>query len=520
MGSRRLEGVPQILLLLSSKPSTDNVKGPALALKDHEIVSVGIGVGDASRSELELIAFDPGLTYKVTDFSKLPSIHSQLVAALNNGDEEAMTGISDLVVELESPQRDIVFLLDGSDDTRSDFTAMKGFVQKVVETLSVGENKDRVSVVQYSREPQTHFSLNTYTEKQDILKALQELNHQGGKPLNTGAALNYVRNNAFVDSSGSRHQEGIPQILILLSEGRSQDDVASAAEALKQDKIVPFCIGTRNADILELQMIAHNPSYAFSVLGFDDIGSIHQQLVSFMKRLPRQQPRLKSQIVLGSTDQAESIQRDVVFLLDSSNEMRNEFQAMLGFVERMVEKLSVDENKDRISVVQYSREPSVEFFLNTYKTQQNVVDNVRSLRHKGGTPLNTGAALQYIKDNVFTASSGSRHQHGVPQILVLLIGGRTSDDVRNAVENLKGIGVMVFVVGTKNANTFEIQSISQEASHAFFAVDYSDMSGIEQQIFSAIQKGETPAVKPTSYGKTTVTRSYAACTTSCIVRLR
>lgn len=97
MGSRRLEGVPQILLLLSSKPSTDNVKGPALALKDHEIVSVGIGVGDASRSELELIAFDPGLTYKVTDFSKLPSIHSQLVAALNNGDEEAMTGISDLV---------------------------------------------------------------------------------------------------------------------------------------------------------------------------------------------------------------------------------------------------------------------------------------------------------------------------------------------------------------------------------------------------------------------------------------
>lgn len=194
-----------------------------------------------------------------------------------------------------------MFLLDGSDDTRSDFTAMKSFVHRVVDALNVGEDNDRVSVVQYSRDPQTHFSLNTYTEKQDVLAAVQQLNHKGGRPLNTGAALNYVRNTAFVDSSGSRHQEGVPQILILLSGGRSEDDVASAAAALKQDKVVPFCVGTRNADILEQQMIAHNPSYAFSVLRFDDIGSIDEQLVSFVKRVPHQQPRLTTQIGLGKT---------------------------------------------------------------------------------------------------------------------------------------------------------------------------------------------------------------------------
>lgn len=221
--------------------------------------------------------------------------------------------------------------------------------------------------------------------------------------------------------------------------------------------------------------------------------------------------------VKASADKTESIQHDIVFLLDSSDEMQNEFEAMRGFVERMVEKLDVDENKDRVSVVQYSRAPSVVFYLNTYKTQQNIADTVRSLRHKGGRPLNTGAALQYIKDNVLTASSGSRHQQHVPQILVLFTGGRSSDDVRNAVENLKGIGVVVFVVGTKNADTLEIQSISQEASHAFFAADFSDLSGIEQQIFSAIKKGETPAIKPASYGKTVMTRLYTVCTTSSIL---
>lgn len=194
-----------------------------------------------------------------------------------------------------------MFLLDGSEDTRSGFPAMKNFVQRVVESLSIGENKDRVSVVQYSSDPQTHFNLNTYTEKRDILNALQQLNHKGGRPLNTGAALKYVRNHAFADSSGSRHQQGVPQILILLCGERSQDDVASASVALKQDRVVPFCVGTRNADIIELQMIAHNPSYAFSVLRFDDIGSIYQQLVSFVKRVPRQQPRVNPQNARGKT---------------------------------------------------------------------------------------------------------------------------------------------------------------------------------------------------------------------------
>lgn len=192
-----------------------------------------------------------------------------------------------------------MFLLDGSDETRSSFPAMRGFVQRVVDALSVGGDKDRISVVQYSRDPQTHFSLNTYTEKQDVLSAIQQLNHKGGRLLNTGAALNYVRNNAFAVSSGGRQHEGVPQILILLSGGRSQDDVASAAAALKQDKVVPFCVGTRNADILEQQMIAHDPSYAFSVLQFDDTGNIDQQLVSYVKRVPRQQPRLTSQNGLG-----------------------------------------------------------------------------------------------------------------------------------------------------------------------------------------------------------------------------
>ena len=196
-----------------------------------------------------------------------------------------------------------------------------------------------------------------------------------------------------------------------------------------------------------------------------------------------------------------------MFLLDSSDEMQNDFKAVRAIVERVVKRLSVDENKDRIAVVQYSKDPSVEFFFNTHKTQQSVTDSVQSLRHKGGRPLNTGAALNYVKDNILTASSGSRRQQGVPQILVLLTGGQSSDDVRNAVENLKEIGVMVFAMGIKNADILELQSISQEASHAFFAADSSDLQKIEQQFISAFEKNEKPDIASVSYGKIVRSRS-------------
>lgn len=185
--------------------------------------------------------------------------------------------------------------------------------------------------------------------------------------------------------------------------------------------------------------------------------------------------------------------------------MQNDFKAMLGFVERVVAKLNVEENNDRVSVVLYNSEPFVEFYLNTYKMQQSVSEKLGIVKHIGGRPRNTGAALQYIKDNVLTASFGSRHQQGVPQILVLLTGGRSSDDVRSAVENLKRNGVMVLVVGTKNADALEMQSMSQEAIYAFFAPDSSDLLNIDKQILSAIKKIGSPAIKPALYGKTVMT---------------
>lgn len=182
-------------------------------------------------------------------------------------------------------RKDIVFLLDGSDGTRNGFPAMRDFVESVVEKLNVGENKDHVSVVQYSREPEVHFYLNTYTTREDVVDSVRGLRHRGGRPLNTGAALQYVRDNVFTNSSGSRRLQGVPQILILLTGGRSFDNVDSPASALKQQGIYVIGIGTRTSDARELQKISYEPSYALSVSEFTDLPSVQEQLSSAMSKV-------------------------------------------------------------------------------------------------------------------------------------------------------------------------------------------------------------------------------------------
>ncbi|XP_037646177.1 collagen alpha-3(VI) chain isoform X3 [Sebastes umbrosus] len=480
-GSRRLEEVPQVLILLSGGRSSDSVDAPASALKQLGVLTFAIGTRNSDSRELQKISHDANSSMSVSEFTDLPRILQQLQSSV----EAVVIDVSpeSTTVLVDTAKKDIVFLLDGSDSTRNGFPAMRDFVEKVVEKLNVGENKDRVSVVQYSRDAEVHFDLKTYTTSEDILDSVRGLRHRGGRPLNTGAALQYVRDNVFTDSSGSRRLQGVPQMLILLNGGRSFDKVDTPASALKQQGIFVIGIGTRNSDSGELQKISYDPKYALSVSEFTDLPSVQEQLSSIMSTaLMRATP-----ITPTISVERQPTGRDVVFLLDGSDGTRSGFPAMRDFVQRVVEKLSVDDNKDRVSVVQYSRDPAVQFYLNTYTTKGEILDTVRGLRHKGGIPLNTGAALQYLRDNVFTASAGSRRLEEVPQVLILLSGGRSSDSVDAPASALKQLGVLTFAIGTRNSDSRELQKISHDANSALSVSEFTDLPRILQQLQSSVE---------------------------------
>ncbi|XP_041936501.1 collagen alpha-3(VI) chain-like isoform X4 [Alosa sapidissima] len=480
-GSRRLQGVPQILILLNGGRSSDNVDTPASALRELGVKIFTIGNRYSDSRELQRISKEPSNAVSVSDFSDLPSVQEQLLDSVETVVVSVTPTTPTVLVDQTAPRKDVVFLLDGSDYTRNAFPAMKDFVQRVVEKLNVMENRDRVSVVQYSRDPEAHFYLNTYTGKEETLDAVRALRHKGGRPLNTGAALQYVRDSAFSPSSGSRRQEGVPQILILLSGARSSDNVDTPATSLKESGVLIFAIGTKNSS-REVEKISSDPTYAQSVSDFSELPNVQQQFLASVNTAVLEVTQTSPPVLVDR----RIPRKDVVFMLDGSDGTRNVFPAVLDFVQRVVEKLNVGEGKDRVSVVQYSRDPVAHFYLNTHSRKEDVLENVRSLRHKGGRPLNTGAALQYVRENVFTASSGSRRLEGVPQMLILLSGGKSFDSVDAPASALKQLGVQILPIGSRNSDSRELQRISHDPSYAMSVSDFSDLPSVQQQLLSVV----------------------------------
>lgn len=183
----------------------------------------------------------------------------------------------------DTKRRDIVFLLDGSDDSQQKFMDIKAFVQSIVTDLNVDADGDRVTVVQYSDTAETDFNFKSYSTSADVVHAVEHLQHKGGSPTNIGAALQHLRASVFTSESGSRLTEGVPQILLLLSGGRSGDDIRTPLRMLKEIGVISVAIGTTGADTLELQTIAHKPSYALSINDYTELPTAKQNVFPFLR---------------------------------------------------------------------------------------------------------------------------------------------------------------------------------------------------------------------------------------------
>ncbi|GCB83493.1 hypothetical protein scyTo_0024275, partial [Scyliorhinus torazame] len=180
-------------------------------------------------------------------------------------------------------KRDIVFLIDGSPGMGRSFPQVREFLLKVIQELDIGPDKDQVAVVQYGSNSKLEFGLDTYSNKDEILELVKSLRQKMGRPLNTGAALDFVAKKVFSESAGSRKQAGASQLLVLITAGKSRDDVERVAHEVKQAGIVPIAIGAKSADTSELQKIVHDPTFVLTMRDFQDLSTIQQELLSKMK---------------------------------------------------------------------------------------------------------------------------------------------------------------------------------------------------------------------------------------------
>ncbi|XP_071377879.1 collagen alpha-1(XIV) chain-like, partial [Centroberyx affinis] len=177
---------------------------------------------------------------------------------------------------------------------------------------------------------------------------------------------------------------------------------------------------------------------------------------------------------------------DIVILVDGSWSIgRINFRLVRMFLENLVKAFSVEFDKTRIGLAQYSGDPRIEWHLNAHTTKTAVIDAVKNLPYKGGNTL-TGLALTYILENSFKPESGSRS--GVPKIGILITDGKSQDDVIPPAQSLREAGIELFAIGVKNADENELKAIASppEETHVYNVADFAVMSDIVEGLTKAV----------------------------------
>ncbi|XP_053135872.1 collagen alpha-1(XII) chain-like [Hemicordylus capensis] len=182
-----------------------------------------------------------------------------------------------------SAEAEIVFLVDGSWSIgRPNFRAMRHFLGSVVDAFDIGPDKVQIAVAQYSGDPRTEWHLNSYSTKQTLMDAIARLPYKGGNTL-TGTALNFTLSNHFNAQAGLR--PGAHKIVVLITDGKSQDDVKAPTARVKEAGVELFAVGIKNHDVTELREISSDPAetHVYSVRDFSLLGDIVDDLTNNLR---------------------------------------------------------------------------------------------------------------------------------------------------------------------------------------------------------------------------------------------
>ncbi|KAK0683760.1 VITRN protein, partial [Pygoscelis papua] len=183
---------------------------------------------------------------------------------------------------------DIGFVIDGSSSVgTSNFRTVLQFVANISKEFEISDTDTRVGAVQYTYEQRLEFSFDKYSTKQDVLSAIKRISYWSGGT-STGAAISYASEQLFSKSKPNKRK-----IMILITDGRSYDDVRVPAMAAHQNGVIAYSIGVAWAAQDELEAIATDPDkeHSFFVDEFDNLYHFVNQLIQNICTEFNSQPR-------------------------------------------------------------------------------------------------------------------------------------------------------------------------------------------------------------------------------------
>ncbi|VDM25595.1 unnamed protein product [Toxocara canis] len=358
---------------------------------------------------------------------------------------------------------DLVFILDSSGSLKNRFQDEIDVIRRIVKHVTVGETATRVMLIQFSGVQHLEFNFNKFTNRDDILSALDVLRHVSGIT-RVGGAFEFALNK--LNPENGMRPSNVPKIVYLLSDGRTHDFPKDAEMADLMRRQIPnvdiWAYGTGEyVAMSELVNITRDPRKIVTNQNLDDLEPMFDQWRG--TEVCEKQP-----VCVKGSDKP----LDLALIIDASESVDRLFDEQIRFVvERVVQNINVHPDAVRVALITYSGQAYVHFKFNDFKIGNNtsVVRYLNSLRSIKGT-TSTHLALHEAYD-LFTNRDGtSGAREGVPKLAIVLTDGHSQRAPRNLAKRLRAEGVQIFAVSmtpSPYVDEGELLSIAQDPTKVF-----------------------------------------------------
>ncbi|XP_078669871.1 collagen alpha-6(VI) chain-like [Branchiostoma floridae x Branchiostoma belcheri] len=394
-----------------------------------------------------------------------------------------------------SAKLDLMLVLDGSGSVGdADFTKTLQFAENVVNAFDIGPDLTRVGVVQYSDTPAMEFNLGAHGDKASTIAAVNSIQYQGGGTA-TGAALEYTRANA------NWRGAPVPKVIIVVTDGKSGDDVTAAAQALAGEGVTVYAIGVGNYDLPELQQIANgNTNNVVELADYNALTATIDQIAGqvcididecasapcqnggvcvngnnqYTCQCPAGFTGTNCQNMVTTPKPTCTAPLDLFFVLDGSGSVTSaNFDLMKGFTKNVVNAFDISATATRVGVVQYSDRNTLEFNLGDHGDKPSTLAAIDGIVYQGGG-TSTGSALEFSRVNA-AWRGGS-----VPKVMIVVTDGKSTDSVTAPANALASGGVDVYAIGVGNYDAAELLAIAAQDQNK--VIELQDFNALQAEI--------------------------------------
>jgi len=177
-------------------------------------------------------------------------------------------------------------------------------------------------------------------------------------------------------------------------------------------------------------------------------------------------------------------QMDVTFILDMSGSVDTVYNSSINLIKHVIYGLPVRADRARVALVSYSDSAKVEFYLNTYRSKQEIL-NALSFRSAGGK-TNTQEAIRKAYNDVYSSGRGDRA--GVKNIAIVVSDGNSninSDNTATEARVARQRHIEVYVAAVSDSvNMGEVNDIANDpdSTHVVRIRGQNDVQNAAKQL--------------------------------------